>query len=126
MTATNFVSLTVTDPIILDLDGDGYSFSDLSTGASFDINADGNVDQVAWNTSNDGILAMDLDHDGVIDDGSEIFTPSFAGGSFASGRAAALASLDSNGDGVIDADDAAFAKLLIWQDADADGVSDEG
>ena len=119
----NFV--TAVDPIILDLDGNGFSFSDLSTGASFDINADGNVDQVAWNTSGDGILAMDIDDDGVIDDGSEIFTPSFAGGSFASGGEA-LASLDSNGDGVIDADDEAFAKLLIWQDADADGVSDEG
>ena len=113
------------DPIILDLDGNGFSFSDLSTGVAFDINADGNVDQVAWNTSGDGILAMDIDNDGVIDDGSEIFTPSFAGGSFASGGEA-LASLDSNGDGVIDADDEAFAKLLIWQDADADGVSDEG
>ena len=75
--------------------------------------------------SGDGILAMDIDSDGVIDDGSEIFTPDFAGGSFATGGEA-LASLDSNGDGVVDADDEAFAKLLIWQDADADGVSDEG
>ena len=66
-----------------------------------------------------------IDHDGVIDDGSEIFTPNFDGGSFATGGDA-LASLDSNGDGVIDADDEAFAKLLIWQDADADGVSDAG
>ena len=126
LTASDFVVYNnAVDPIILDLDGDGFSFSDIATGASFDINADGNLDRVAWNTSGDGILAMDLDHDGVIDDGSEIFTPDFAGGGFATG-ADALASLDSNGDGVVDALDEAFSDLLIWQDADADGVSDEG
>lgn len=110
------------DPIILDLDGNGYRFG---AAAMFDINADGAADSVAWNSSNDGILAIDLNRNGIIDNGSEIFTPDFAGGTFASG-VEALASLDDNGDGVIDAKDAAFADLLIWQDANADGVSDAG
>ena len=39
---------------------------------------------------------------------------------------AALASLDGNGDGRIDAADAAFADLTIWQDLDHDGASDAG
>jgi hypothetical protein len=54
-----------------------------------------------------------------------MFTPDFAGGSFATGSEA-LASLDSNGDGVIDSNDEAFANLSIWQDANADGVTDQG
>jgi len=110
------------DPIILDLTGDGYAFG---ASALFDMNADGIVDRVTWNSSNDGILALDLDGNGTIDSGSEIFTPGFGGGKFANGTEA-LASLDDNGDGVIDANDAAFAKLLVWQDANADGVSDAG
>ncbi|WP_210327563.1 DUF5801 repeats-in-toxin domain-containing protein [Aminobacter carboxidus] len=113
------------DPIMLDLDNNGYSFSDVEGGIRFDINADGIADQVAWNTSGDGILAYDVNGDGKIDSGAEIFTPDFAGGKFASG-AEALASLDSNGDGIVDADDEAFSKLLIWQDANSDGVGEAG
>ena len=87
--------------------------------------ATGTKDQVAWNTSNDGMLAIDLNHDGKINDGTELFTPSFGGGHFATGSAA-LASLDGNHDGVIDHDDAAFDNLLIWKDANANGISDAG
>ncbi|KGB52625.1 Cadherin domain protein [Sphingopyxis sp. LC81] len=120
LTDLNFIGAA--DPIILDLGGDGYAFG---ATAAFDINADGAADRVTWNSSNDGILAVDLNGNGKIDSGTEIFTPGFGGGDFASG-VAALASLDGNGDGVIDAADAAFANLLIWQDANADGVSDAG
>ncbi|WP_352521955.1 MULTISPECIES: type I secretion C-terminal target domain-containing protein, partial [unclassified Mesorhizobium] len=126
LTSTDFVVYnSATDPIILDLNHDGFAFSDLSHGVQFDINGDGVKDQVAWNTSNDGVLAIDLNHDGRVDDGTELFTPSFGGGHFASG-AAALASLDSNHDGVIDHGDAAFDSLLIWKDANANGISDAG
>lgn len=37
-----------------------------------------------------------------------------------------LETLDANQDGVIDAADAVFAGLRIWQDADEDGISDPG
>ena len=122
---TTLISNSHIDPIILDLDHNGYTFSTLQNGVQFDINADGHKDQVAWNTSGDGILAIDLNHDGVIDSGKEIFTPDFNGGHFASGSAA-LASLDTNHDGLIDAGDIDFGNLLIWKDANADGVSAPG
>ncbi len=112
------------DPIILDLDKNGFAFSSIGDGVTFDINADGKGDQIAW-TSDDGILAYDVDGNGLIDNGSEIFTPDFNGGKFASG-VAALASLDSNKDGKIDASDDAFSKLQVWVDADNDGISDDG
>ncbi|MGI2034674.1 DUF5801 repeats-in-toxin domain-containing protein [Rhizobium panacihumi] len=115
---------SVSDPIVLDLDHNGFAFSSIDNGVSFDINADGHQDKVAW-TSTDGILAYDLDGNGKIDNGSELFTPSFNGGHYASGLAA-LATLDSNGDGKIDAHDEAFSKLSIWIDANNDGVSDAG
>ncbi|NBB48494.1 VWA domain-containing protein, partial [Rhizobium sp. CRIBSB] len=123
--AADFASISnIADPIILDLDKNGFAFSSIDNGVTFDIDADGKADQIAW-TSDDGILAYDANGNGTIDDGSEIFTPDFNGGKFASG-VAALASLDSNGDGKIDASDEAFSKLQVWMDADNDGVSDQG
>jgi VCBS repeat-containing protein len=125
-TNTDFIVWTeVVDPIILDLDGNGFTFAPLGDGRAFDIDGDGAVDQLAWNTSGDGLLALDLNGNGSIDDGTELFTPSFGGGGHGSG-AEALASLDGNGDGRIDAADQAFAQLVLWRDTNADGRSDAG
>src|SRR5207237_1364586 len=38
----------------------------------------------------------------------------------------AMAELDSNGDGVLDASDAGFKDLRVWVDANHDGVTDDG
>ncbi|MCQ1570726.1 Ig-like domain-containing protein [Neorhizobium galegae] len=122
LNASHFVAAA--DPIILDLDHNGFTFTSVDDGVKFDIDADGHKDQVAW-TKTDGILAFDVDGNGKIDNGSEIFTPNFAGGAHAGG-VAALSTLDVNNDGKIDASDTGFDKLLVWQDANGDGVSDEG
>ncbi|MDR6817407.1 hypothetical protein J2X76_002580, partial [Neorhizobium sp. 2083] len=112
------------DPIILDLDHNGLTFTSVEDGVKFDINADGKLDQVAW-TKTDGILAFDVNGNGKIDNGSEIFTPNFGGGTHAGG-VAALSTLDVNHDGKIDASDTGFDKLLVWQDANGNGISDAG
>ena len=36
----------------------------------------------------------------------------------------ALAEIDDNGDGVVDANDASFASLKVWKDANGNGVTD--
>jgi hypothetical protein len=113
------------DPIVLDLRAPGISFTSLADGVQFDINGDGALDQVAWTGGEDGILTYDLDRSGKIEDGSELFSPVFDGGSYASSLVA-LASLDTNSDGLIDANDAAFADLSVWQDQNHDGISDAG
>ncbi|MBB3539883.1 VCBS domain-containing protein [Rhizobium sp. BK399] len=113
------------DPIILDLDHNGVALTTLDHGVQFDINADGHKDQIAWTAGSDGILAFDVDGNGKIDNGSEIFSPHFAGGSYVDGLAA-LATLDSNHDGKIDAADEAFSKLTVWQDLNHNGITDSG
>ena len=116
------ISVTVAgDPIILDLDGDGLRFA----AASFDINNDGHPDSIGWPGAGDGLLVADLDGSGVIEDGSEVFSPQFDGGGFAT-SIEALASWDSNEDGKISALDAGFGTIRVWVDANADGVSDAG
>ena len=114
------------DPIVLDLDHQGISFSSLGDGVQFDINHDGAKDQIAWTANGgDGILALDVDGSGKIESGNELFTPTFNGGHFADGIAA-LASLDGNHDGVINSQDQAFGDLVVWQDANHNGVSETG
>ena len=110
------------DPIILDLGPEGI---DLSYTAAFDLNGDGQLDNIAWPGGQDGMLVMDLDGSGAIEDGTEVFSPDFGPGGYADALDA-LASLDSNHDGVTDSADPGFANLLVWQDQNHDGVSDAG
>lgn len=68
---------------------------------------------------------MDRDGNGSVDNGKELFgdsTPLSAGGNAADGFAA-LADLDSNADGQIDANDAQFGSLKVWRDLNQDGIS---
>ena len=74
-----------------------------------------------WVSSSDGLLAVDKDGNGKIDSINELFGGNAKGAGFAQ-----LASYDSNGDGKVDASDADFGKLLVWQDVDGDHETDAG
>jgi len=73
-------------------------------------------------------LVLDRNHDGAINDGSELFGSStkLANGERASDGYAALRELDTNSDGVISSADAAYADLRIWVDSNSDGISGTG
>ena len=68
------VAITVNPvpPIVLDLDGDGAEFSSLAAAVRFDYGADGFAEGTAWAAPDDGLLAIDLNGDGIVNDGSEI------------------------------------------------------
>lgn len=74
-----------------------------------------------WPTAATPWIARDLDGDGAITTGAELFGSStaIAGGTARHGFEA-LAALDANADGTIDASDPAFATLLLWSDRDGD------
>ncbi len=113
------------DPLILDLDGDGVETTNLKDGAYFDHDGNGFAEQTGWAKSDDGLLVMDRNADGIINDGKELFGDQtlLQNGQRATDGFQALAELDSNSDGVIDINDAAFSNLRIWQDVDGDGYS---
>ena len=115
------INLEGKDPLILDLDGDGYDLirEEHST-VYFDLDLDGFAEKSAWVAPDDGFLARDLNGDGVINDVGELFGDAETPG------LTALAALDSNGDGKITSADAAFGELLIWRDLDSDGETDPG
>ncbi|HGG8408687.1 TPA: hypothetical protein ACJJPW_002141, partial [Neisseria meningitidis] len=117
----------VYDPLALDLDGDGIETVATKgfAGALFDHRNQGIRTATGWVAADDGLLVRDLNGNGIIDNGAELFgdNTKLADGSFAKHGYAALAELDSNGDNIINAADAAFQSLRVWQDLNQDGIS---
>lgn len=112
-------------PIILDLDGDGVEMRGYKKSqAMFDMNGDGVADDTGWTGTGDGFLVIDRNLDGRITSASEL---SFASEDLtARSDLEALAALDSNDDGRVDAQDARFTELKLWVDANGNGVTDAG
>ncbi|MDE6978901.1 MAG: hypothetical protein K2O85_04965, partial [Helicobacter sp.] len=100
-------SAKLIDPLFIDLGGDGVELSDDTF--SFDLDADGESDQISRPKGNSGFLALDKNGDGIINDGTELFGTQNGDG-FKD-----LARYDSNGDGKIDKDDPIYDKLRIWK-----------
>ena len=112
------------DPLVLDLNGDGlYTFIDYSeSSVHMDYDGDGFAERSSWISPEDGFLVWDANGNGLVDGAYELFGDT---GSSAVGYQA-LAQLDSNGDGVINASDDDFNALRVWQDFNSDGVTDAG
>ncbi|WP_420970809.1 calcium-binding protein [Bradyrhizobium sp. B120] len=109
------------DPLVLDLNGDGFNLTAVSSAAPmFDVFGTGFSVRTGWVQPTDGILAIDKNGNGNIDDVSELI-----GGESGNGFAT-LAQYDTNDDGVIDANDAVYSQLRVWQDANGNAVVDPG
>jgi len=94
------------DPLMLDFGGPASALSDLRF--SFDLDVDGQLDDIPLPGGGRGFLAIDRNDNGQIDDGRELFGPT-SGDGFAE-----LAALDDDGNGWIDEGDAAFGRLRVW------------
>jgi hypothetical protein len=112
------------DPLVIDLDRDGKT--DTSGFRFFDMDANGRAELSSWVSGGDGLLVIDKNDNGIIDDGLEVFGNQYvkSDGSVATDPFDALSDFDSNSDGVIDSNDVNFADLKVWADLNADGVFD--
>lgn len=106
------------DPLVLDLDGDGIELTKPEDGVLFDINGDGIKEQTAFVGPDDGFLAMDWDLNGLIESGLELFGDQKG----APSGFAELAKFDENQDSRINEADSIFSKLLIYRELNRDGV----
>jgi len=120
-----FGTISPNDPIIFDLNGDGFQFTNGDASFLFDLDADGVAEPTVWASHDDGVLVMDLDGSGAIENGSEVLSNQFTGFGFGSSMEA-LRSLDANVDGSVDARDALFADLRLWHDNNGDGLTQAG
>jgi hypothetical protein len=130
-TASRSYRVQLFSPLILDFVsvGSPRSISVEDSSARFDLQATGQVTRHGWIAGDEaGFLALDLDGSRTIKDGAQLFgdaTP-LANGAKAKNGYHALAQHDQNKDGVIDAKDSVYSKLVVWFDHDADGVSEPG
>jgi hypothetical protein len=105
------------DPIVLDLAGDGVDLAGFANGVGFDIDADGRTDRTAFVRGDDAFLALDRNRNGKIDDGGELFGDQHG----AANGFDELARFDDNGDGAIDERDDVYHALRLLHDKNADG-----
>lgn len=111
-------------PLVLDIAGTGINLTSVNTAPVYwDIDLDGMREASGWISAGSGLLAIDLNNNGKIDDHSELFGNQNGG---AANGFQALAAYDSNNDGVIDANDDQFGDLRVWMDANSDGLTDSG
>ncbi len=121
------------DPLILDLGGAGVKLTNPHTSpVHFDMNNDGEKVQTGWNSPDEGMVVLDLDGNGKIDNVSELMSEYFGAeqGSRDSPSKKtfdnafdALRSLDSNKDLKFDNQDERWGDVRVWVDANHDGQS---
>lgn len=94
------------DPLVINFDGSAAQLRDQRF--AFDLDGDGKKENVPLLSGNRGYLALDLDADGRIDSGRELF------GALTGDGFAELARYDHDGNGWIDDNDPIFAQLQAW------------
>ncbi len=126
------------DPLVLTLDGRPVRLTDVGGGVSFDMEGNGIRQPVAWTQagSTTAFLVLDLDGDGAIATGAELFgmpvgaprhqKPAASDNSFTLLAVYDTPALGGNGDGIISAADTVFSRLRLWTDVNHDGVSQPG
>lgn len=96
----------LTDPLIINIDCNAVDIQDKTF--LFDLDCDGEKEEIAALAKGSGYLALDINGDGVINDGSELFGAS-SGDGFKD-----LAAYDSDGNGWIDEADDVYKNLKVW------------
>lgn len=85
---------------------------------NFDLDNNGFEEKTAWIGTEDGFLALDVNGNQKIDNGSELFGDQFilSNGKRSEFGFEALSDFDENNDKLITEEDSVFKKLLIWID----------
>lgn len=105
----------LTDPLVINYAGPAADLT--STKFSFDLDADGTEENISFVRPGSGILTLDLNNDGTVNNGTELFGPA-TGNGFAE-----LAAYDEDGNKWIDEKDSVFTRLRIWtKDAEENDV----
>lgn len=108
-----YQQVTFTDPLVINFEGNATDLTDEKF--SFDLNADGEAELISYFT-NSGMLALDRNEDGLVNDGMELFG-AMSGNGFAD-----LAQYDEDGNNYIDEADSIFDDLRIWTKTEGEDI----
>lgn len=96
----------LTDPLVIQLDNAPETISNQKW--FFDIDGNGEKEEISELAKGNGFLALDKNGNGIIDDGNELFGTQ-SGNGFKD-----LAQYDDDGNGWIDENDSIYDKLKVW------------
>lgn len=94
------------DPLVINFNGLATELTGMPF--AFDLDTDGLVEQIHFVKPGSGFLAQDINGDGKINSGSELFGPQTGNG------IAELAAHDADGNQWIDENDPIYGKLSVW------------
>lgn len=101
------------DPLVLNLDGRGVELTEEKY--EFDLDSDGENENISFLKQGSGFLVLDKNGNGIVDDGSELIGPSTNDGFLE------LSTYDADRNQWIDEADAIFYDLKLWT-KDAEGA----
>ncbi|HJS85510.1 MAG TPA: hypothetical protein VJ779_08615 [Acetobacteraceae bacterium] len=93
------------DPLVLNLDGQDVTTTSAATnGVTFDMRGDGASQPTGWITPEEAFLVMGVNDPNAVTSGHDLISD-----------VNQLAGLDTNHDGVIDADDTDYGSIKLWE-----------
>lgn len=102
----SYTQVSLCDPLVINLNGNIADLADQTF--YFDLDGDGQKDEINRLAAGSGFLSLDKNGDGIINDGTELFG-ALSGNGFAD-----LAAYDTDHNGFIDEGDEIWDKLKIW------------
>jgi hypothetical protein len=116
-------------PLLVNTGQGPWHLTSSADGVEFDLDAEGIRDRTGWTAAGSTLafVALDLNRNGRIDDGSELFGEGMLlpDGNRAPNGFTALAVHDANHDGRVDSADPIWTRLLLWRDTNHDGLSQQ-
>ncbi len=111
-------SIVLKDPLVINFDGKSSELTE--DRLSFDLDADGQLDEIPGLAAGSGFLVFDRNANGQIDDGSELFG-ALSGNGFND-----LAQFDQDKNGWIDEGDSIFSRMGVWTGQSLGSLKERG